>query len=142
MSIISGGDSDKSIILYFLLFTTIFYVGAYISLNHFGYSFSDVTPNGNLITPIIEDTFNAVSDTLNWFTSFSLSIFGYDITPFGWLSFLTTGLIALINQFIIFVNVWNILNIYIFYIIFIPYALIVVLILIEFLINKIEGLIP
>jgi hypothetical protein len=138
MSNIAGEGSEKALILSFLLITAIFYSATYFTLNHFGYTFTDVTSNGNVITPLIEDLFTAFSDFLTWITDFSL----FGIAPFGFLSGLVSGITGLINQFILFVNVWNILNIYIFYIIFIPYALITILIIIELIIRLIEGLIP
>jgi hypothetical protein len=138
MSNIAGADSEKSILLYFFLFTAVFYVGAYLSLDYFGYTFSDVESNGNVITPVIAGIFEAFTDFLTWITEFEL----FSIAPFGFLSSIVSGFTGLIDQFVLFINVWNILNIYIFYLIFIPYALITLLITIELIIRLIEGLIP
>lgn len=138
MSNTAGNHFDNQLILYFLLITTVLYVSVYLVLNHFGYTFADVPSNGNVITPIIESIFDLVSTFLTWLTSFSL----FGVTPFGFLSGVTSALVELINQIVLFVNVWNILNIYVFYIIFIPFTLITCLIITDLVIRLIEGLIP
>jgi len=157
MSNIAGSDSEKSIILYFFLFTAIFYVGAYLSLDYFGYTMGDIPENGNIITPLLESVLDQLVSFIDWFVEFftteddswwnilfsSIPIIG-DLT-LGIQSILTSlvnALGALVEQFKDFINVWNILNIYIFYILFIPYALITVLIIYELIIRLVEGLIP
>lgn len=157
MSNIPGGDSEKSLILYFFLFTAIFYVGAYLSLDYFGYTFADVPENGNVITPLVSAGLNQIIGLLGWFYNIFYSepsdwiqfIFSFipiiDDLYSGIVTILTAilnAMIGLITQINGFINVWNILNIYIFYIIFIPYATITIIIIFELIIRLFEGLIP
>jgi hypothetical protein len=142
MSNNSGNHFDNALILYFFLITAILYSGVYFVLNYLGMSFSDVTSNGNVITPIINSLFTALTDFTSWITTFSLSIFGWTLAPFEFLSGIASGFNSLITQMLSFVNVWNILNIYLFYILFVPFAVITVLIITDLVIRLIEGLIP
>lgn len=138
MSNNSGNHFDNALILYFFIITAVLYSGVYFVLDYLGMSFADVTSNGNVITPVIEAIFTAITDFTTWLTSFSL----FSITPFGFLSGVSSGFNSLITQLLTFINVWNILNIYLFYIIFIPFAIITVLIIIDLVVRLIEGLIP
>jgi hypothetical protein len=142
MSNNSGNHFDNSLILYFFIITAVLYSSLFIGLDYLGYSFSDVPDNGNLITPVIETTLDMFSTFADWLTSFSLDIFGWEFTPFGFLSGSAEILGRMFDALILFVNVWNILPIYVFYIIFIPYAIITFLIIFDLVIRLIEGLIP
>ncbi len=106
-----NNDTDKSIMLYFLMLTSFIWLSLYTVVTYFGNSLSDIPSNGNVLIPFF-------NDILSWFIAFLNTI---TLTVF---SDFFTGLYTQIESFM---NIWNILNINLFYAIFIPFVFVLII---------------